>query len=58
MTILPNINGTILESTTTITKQLHDQQVGLSWGSVQAEKVRLQKHNESGLMDIYLKFPV
>ena len=37
-------------------KSVYNRQAGLSWESVPAEAVRLQKQIESGLMDIHLKF--
>ena len=32
------------------------EQAELSWGSIQAETVRLQRQIDPGLMDIHLKF--
>ena len=34
----------------------YEEQAQLSWGSVQAKTVRLQRQIDPGLMDIHLKF--
>ena len=36
-------------------RQMQWEQAGLSWGSVQAETVRLQRQSEPGLKDIHMK---
>ena len=42
---------------TKIGKYKQYKQAGLTWGSVQAEKVRLQRQSYPGLIDIYCQNP-
>ena len=37
-------------------EEFHKKKTKLSWGSVQAETVRLQRQIDPGLMNIHLKF--
>ena len=46
----------LTENDLTTLKAPQNEQAELSWGSVQAETVRLQRQNDPGLMDIHLKF--
>ena len=48
------------EPASTILGEIHQQtfsieQAGLSWGSVQAKTVRLQRQSEPGLKDVHVK---
>ena len=48
-----SINGLLTKDLRKNEDRIELKQAGLSWGSVQAETVRLQRQSDPGLIDIY-----